>query len=174
MRSLRSCELFKIGFMIDLLKSQFLAAFAMIRSCIELCPDEEWTTGEHPRAFWRVTYHALYYTDLYLSPSLETYEKPSGFQWHHVVTWDDDERGVPPVEHPFSRADILAYLTTLEQKLEHRLAALDLEGPSGIPWYPVSKGELVLITLRHLSVHTGQLQERLYPHGLEPIWAGSA
>lgn len=159
--------------MIEILKSQYRAGYAMLRSCIELCPEEEWVKGEHPRAFWRVVYHTLYYTDLYLSPSQESFQKPAGFQWHHVVTWDDDERGVPPVEHPFSKAEILAYLASLEETLEDRLEVLDMDGPSGIPWYPVSKGELLLITLRHLSVHTGQLQERLYPHGLEPIWAGS-
>lgn len=156
-----------------MLESQFRAAYAMLRSCIELCPDDEWIAGEHPRSFWRVVYHSLYYTDLYLSPSLEAFQKPEGFEWHHVVTWDDDERGVPPVEHPFTKTDLLAYLTTLDEKLRTQLDALEMSGPSGIPWYPVSKGELVLITLRHMSVHIGQLQERLYPHGLEPIWAGS-
>ncbi len=162
-----------MGGMIETLASQFRASYAMMRSCIELCPDEVWTAGEHPRSFWRVAYHALYYTDLYLSPSLDDFRKPEGFQWHHVVTWADDERGIPPIEHPFSRADVLAYLTAMQDKLEDQLGVLDLDGPSGIPWYPVSKAELVLITLRHLSVHIGQLQERLYPHALDPIWAGS-
>src|SRR4030067_3532563 len=48
------------------IKKQYHAGFAMLRQAIERCPENLWTEGDHPRSFWRIAYHALFYTHLYL------------------------------------------------------------------------------------------------------------
>lgn len=155
-----------------LLVSQFRATFAMLRDCIEMCPEDAWAQGEHPRTFWRITYHALYYTHLYLSPTVEDFEPWERHVPHARVLWDDDEDGVPPRETTFSRADLLGYLDDLHGRVPEFIERIDLSsGDSGFPWYKnMSKLEHLMLTLRHLGTHVGQLQERLYPLGVEPRW----
>ncbi len=38
----------------------------MLRRAIELCPEGEWSAVVQETPFWRVVYHTLYYTHLYL------------------------------------------------------------------------------------------------------------
>jgi hypothetical protein len=157
----------------DALIGQYRAGFAMLRSCIELCPDDLWIEGEHPRTFWRIVYHAIQGTHHYLMPTTGDYQPWERGVWHGFILWDDDEDGMPPVEHPYTQADLLDYLAILEANVEPWVKILDLESPeSGFEWYPIPKIDHQIVNIRHLGVHIGQLQERLYTRGIEPIWAG--
>ena len=51
------------------LTAQYLGTLAMLRQSVERCPADLWkkTAGMRPRQFWRIAYHATYYTDLYLA-----------------------------------------------------------------------------------------------------------
>ena len=60
------------------LKSQYHAALAMLKQAIEQCPEDLWSGGGNPVAFWRVAYHALFFTHLYLQPDLESFRP-----WEH-------------------------------------------------------------------------------------------
>ena len=57
--------------MIDYLKSiltgQFEAALCMLNDCIRKCPPEHWEGKIANDTFRQVTYHTLFYVDLYLS-----------------------------------------------------------------------------------------------------------
>src|SRR5437016_11355850 len=55
-----------IEMMRPVLKSQYHASLAMLRDTIERCPDALWTSGDYLNPFWRIAYHALYYTHFYL------------------------------------------------------------------------------------------------------------
>ena len=55
------------------LKGQFHASLAMLKQAIEQCPDDLWVGGSCPIAFWRVAYHTLFYTHLYLQDSEQTF-----------------------------------------------------------------------------------------------------
>src|SRR5687767_9187708 len=48
------------------LKEQYHAGLNMLRQCIEQCPDDLWTSGSHPRPYWRIAFHAAFFTHLYL------------------------------------------------------------------------------------------------------------
>ena len=146
----------------------------MLRECITLCPDDLWTAGKHPRAFWRIAYHALFYCHYYAMPDHETFTPWDRHLDHGVVLWDDDEQGLPPTEHPYSQADLVGYLDWINDQIPAWLKAVDLDSnDSGFPWYPVPKLEHLLVNLRHVGVHIGQLQELLYARGLEPRWKGA-
>ena len=53
--------------------AQYNAALAMLEAAVKACPDELWADGGRGNAFWRIAYHALLYTHLYLEDSLEAY-----------------------------------------------------------------------------------------------------
>ncbi len=48
----------------DIVKSQYHASFEMLRQAIIKCPDSLWDGREYRNAFWRVAYHALFFTHL--------------------------------------------------------------------------------------------------------------
>jgi hypothetical protein len=51
------------------------------------------------------------------------------------------------------------------------LAAIDFDAESsGFHWYSIPKLDHILLNLRHLGIHVGQLQERLYAEGVELEW----
>ena len=60
------------------LKSQYHASLAMLKQAIEQCPDDLWAGGSYPIAFWRVAYHALFFTHLYLQPDEQAFRP-----WEH-------------------------------------------------------------------------------------------
>ena len=156
------------------LTRQFRAGLAMLDDCIVRCPDTLWTEGRHPRTFWRIAYHALFYTHMYLMPKHEDFQPWDRHVSHGPVLWDDDEGGVPPREHPYTRDDLREYLRILDANIASWIEAIDLDSTnSGFPWYPIPKLEHVLVTLRHLGIHVGQLQERLLAEGIDPKWVGS-
>ncbi|MCX7799194.1 MAG: hypothetical protein N2109_02505 [Fimbriimonadales bacterium] len=156
------------------LRSQYVAQLAMLEDCIRLCPNEAWTAGEPPRSFWRIAFHALFYTHLYLMPSEREFERWGPLSGLSASLWEqrpDDAAGAAP---PAPEA-LLGYLEWIRSNLPAWLARLDLGSPSsGFPWYPIGKLEHQMVNLRHLGTHIGQLQERLFALGLEPRWVGKA
>src|SRR5580658_6594217 len=57
------------------LKGQYHAGLAMLRQCVERCPADVWTSGTHPRTFWRIAYHAIFYTHLYLGQNEQAFRQ---------------------------------------------------------------------------------------------------
>ena len=135
---------------------QYRAGLAMLREAIEVCPDEFWTTGRHPREFWRVSFHTLYYTHLYLEQTEHDFQR-----WDKDPRPDDDTylRDIPT---PISKADMLEYCAFVDALVEPKLALLDLEAPeAGYSWYDIPKLDHQILTIRHIQDHAGQLRDRL-------------
>ena len=51
------------------IRSQYLAALAMLREIVTRCPEQLWHTPETKNQFWHIAYHTLFYTHLYLHRS---------------------------------------------------------------------------------------------------------
>jgi hypothetical protein len=61
------------------LKEQYHAGLAMLAECVEKCPDDLWTSGTHPRTFWRIAFHAAFFTHNYLvQDEAASFYSPSG------------------------------------------------------------------------------------------------
>lgn len=151
------------------LARQYRAALAMLRQCVDRCPDDLWTDGPHPRATWRIAYHAVLTTHLYLSVEADAFTPWERHRDQVAELW-----GNPPVETPYSRTEILSYIDDVSASVGEALAEMDLSAPqSGFSWYPLSKVEHQLVNLRHLGGHVGQLSERLMARGIETDWVGS-
>lgn len=150
------------------LKGQYHAALAMLRLPIEACPDELWNAGVPPRQFWRVAYHALYYSHLYLEQSTETHV-PWPKERDNIAHFDDDE---PLNPAPTSKADLLEYWQEIDDSVDAKVDALDLEAQeSGFSWYKnFPKLDHQLVNLRHIQEHAGQLRDRMMEAGIDMDW----
>jgi len=147
--------------------SQYHAALAMLRQAIEGCSDALWLDAAYKNSAWNIAYHTLFYTQLYLSASEDSFRAPALHQQNY------NEFGAWP--EPYTRHQMLALLDELDAQVERRVAELPLEQPSGFPWLPFSRLELHLYNIRHIMLHTGELAERLGAHGaFEVGWVSCA
>lgn len=154
-------------------KNQHHASLAMLRQSIERCPDDLWSDGNYTNPFWRIAYHALYYTHLYLQPKLEAFSP-----WEHHQTglqYLDDISAPPEIEalaelphrppqtgEPYTQAEVLEYWNLCDNKIDEWVDALNLLDPeSGFSWYKLSKLEHQIIEIRHTQHHTAQLMDRV-------------
>lgn len=150
------------------LKNQYHLGFQMLRDCIERCPDDFWESGKHPRNFWRIAYHTIHFTHMCLQPSLGKFRKWPAHLKDVQHLW-----GRPPVHPAYEKSEVLLYLDFVDQGVDSDLDNLNLDSlTSGFPLFKMSKIELILLNLRHLQGHIGQLQELLMGQGVEVGWAG--
>src|ERR1700730_14466513 len=131
----------------------------MLGSAIKRCPDDLWTSSDgHANPFWRIAYHTLYYTHLYLQPNNRAFRP-----------WEHHQRGIQRMNkplktrRPYTKAEVLAYWSICESMVDHAIDALDLSDPqSGFSSYKeVSKAEHQIINIRHIQYHQAQLADRL-------------
>ena len=154
-------------------KSQYGAALAMLEHATNHCPASMWDDPTDQNRFWRVAYHVLFYTDLYLQPREEDF---SPWDKHreglYSLSRPSGEDGGPELE-PYSREEILEYLAFCRGEVEAEVDALDLAAESGFHWLPFDKLELQFYNIRHIQHHTGELYDRLGSVGkIKVDWVG--
>jgi hypothetical protein len=141
------------------LKSQYHATLAMLRAAIRQCPDDLWTSSDgHKNPFWRIAYHTLYYTHLYLQPNNRVFRP-----------WEHNQPGIQGFEkplgarrRPYTKDEVLAYWAVCDAMVDHAVDTLDLTAPlSGFSWYKIPKLEHQLVNIRHVQYHEAQLADRL-------------
>lgn len=130
------------------IRSQYLASLAMLKQVIVACPEAFWDAPGNQDKFWRKSYHALFYTHLYLQ-NAET----------DFVPWEKHHD--PDGEMPFTKDEVLEYLSFVEKQIADRIPRTNLEAESGFHWLPFDKLELQFYNIRHIQQHTGELYERL-------------
>jgi hypothetical protein len=147
--------------MLDIFKQttlgQFEAALAMLRQCIDRCPEQLWEGKIAELTVRQVAYHTLFFVDFYLTADEAAFE----LRDLHRIGGDERE----PINSPgLSRVETLAYFPICLEKLRTTLAAETeetLRGPSGFSWLPFSRAEIHLYNLRHVQHHAGQLSAHL-------------
>jgi hypothetical protein len=164
----------------NVLKSQYHASLAMLRECVEKCPDELWFDESPKNAYWRVAYHALFFTQFYLGRDADSFtpwaEHQRGTQNDDgIVGTPDPTSDLPPGPDAYSRDQVLRYSDFVDAMVDNALDAMDLRrGESGFYWYKMPKLEHQLVNLRHLAHHTAQLADRLRAaEGVGIRWVGA-
>ena len=157
------------------LKSQYHGALAMLRQAVERCPDDLWAAGEHPRAFWRIAYHALFYTHFYLQRDVDAFRTWDGHrrdtQFLEALPWPPHAQ--PEVVEPYTKREVLAYWGVVDRMIDDGVDRLDLDAPEcGFPWYRMPKLDHQIMNVRHIQQHVGQLAERLVAVGADPDGIG--
>lgn len=143
---------------------QFGAAIDTLEDAINLCPESLWTgvlwhDADDSRYgnFWYIAYHTLSWLDLFLTGSSEGFAPPAPFI-----------RGVLP-EKPYTREDILNYLSQCRQKSRTIIEALTDEQAYRVckfEWMEPTFLELQLYSMRHIQEHAAQLNYFLGQHGV--------
>lgn len=163
------------------MKEQYHAGMAMLRQCVELSPDDLWIAGEHPRSYWRIAFHTVYFTHLYLGQDEHTFEQwPNRWPDYYPELWTHPW-SLEPYEMPeeagvLSKEEILDYLNFVDSIIDHTVDGLDLQAPStGFPWYPnMNKLSHEFMNIRHVQGHVGQLSELLMMRGIDIQWVAKA
>jgi hypothetical protein len=153
----------------SILKSQYRASVQMLRKTVVNCSESLWNDDKYQNRFWQIAFHAVFYTHFYLHATEDDFV-PWGKHKDSLVSL-----GEYSGEEAYTKAEILEYLDTLDEKLDDLVDALQLEAESGFNWLPFSKLELQLYNIRHMQLHTGELCERLGRAGeIEIPWVGMA
>ena len=143
------------------IQSQYLAALRMLRQAIVKCPESLWDAPGKQDKFWRKSYHALFYAHLYLQHTEKDF-----------IAWEKHHD--PDGEAPFTKSEVLEYLSFVEKQVADSVSVTDLEAESGFHWLPFDKLELQLYNIRHIQQHSGELYERLDAHeNIELSWVSS-
>lgn len=152
------------------LKSQYHAAFKMLRAAIVECPVDVWTAGEHPRNFWRIALHTVFYGHQYLMQTEADFEPWTKYRETSKELYDD----VPEIP-AYSQAEILEYLDLIDGIVDRQVDTLDLDTEDcGFSWYSMPKLDHQIVNIRHIQEHTGQLRERLFELNTDLRWVGKA
>ncbi len=159
---------------------QFGAAIDMLDNAMNACPDQLWHTPlwNNPTEqsgysqFWYLTYHTLFWLDLYLSGSLEGFTTPPPFTLDEL-----DPAGLLP-ERPYTKGELQAYLEHGRRKCQATIEGLTDEKAHQrckFVWGEVSFLELLLYNMRHVQEHAAQLNLMLGQKGVPvPGWVTKA
>ena len=143
------------------IQSQYLAALGMLKQVIVNCPEPLWDAPGNQDKFWRKSYHALFFAHLYLQRAEKDF-----------VPWEKHHD--PDGDVPFTKDQVLEYLSFVETQVADCVPRTDLDAPSGFHWLAFDKLELQFYNIRHIQQHTGELYERLDAHeNIELGWVSS-
>jgi hypothetical protein len=147
----------------EMIGRQFAAAIQMLRLAIDACPEDLWDDRTDGSPFWHLAYHALFFTDFYLSRDEKAF-RPMPFHEDksHFLPGDYREFGgiVGTPEKAFSRQQLLEYADHCLAKSEETFETLTNERVlerCGFWWYELNVGEFLLNNLRHAQHHAAQL-----------------
>ncbi|MBZ0305975.1 MAG: DinB family protein [Anaerolineae bacterium] len=150
---------------------QFGAAIDYLAEMVNACPDTLWraplwpTPGRKPEfgQFWYVTYHTLFWLDLYLTGAEEGFLPPPPFA---LIEQDDDG---PLPDRVYTRDELQSYLRDCRQRCKATIAALTDETAHRrcqFGWGECSFLELLQYTMRHVHGHASQLNMLLGQNGI--------
>ena len=158
------------------LKSQYHAALAMLKQTVEQCPEDLWVGGGYPVAFWRVAYHTLFFTHLYLQPNVEAF-----CPWKHhrdeqecLGTLPYPPHREPKIGAPYAKSQLLEYWELCDAMVDTAVDQLDLDANEcGFPWYKLPKLDHQINNIRHVQHHAALLAGRLrLAQGTDVGWVG--
>lgn len=145
------------------LANQYRIALAMLRGVIAETAEDTWVyTDEVKEAAWHIAYHAVYYANIYCSPTegqVKRWPRQSN-DCHFLgpTPWPPHERFVP--HESYSKADVIEFIDFVLAAIPEYLEHLEPEKPCWPHWYEQNQFEFHLNNLRHIQHHTAQLVER--------------
>ena len=150
--------------------AQYQASLKMLMDTITKCPDDVWVDETYENAYWRIVYHALFYTAFYLSPKEELF-----VHWpKHIADYENlgalnDDNLPIVITGIYSKAEMLGYSEDIINSLDRFISDTDDKKESGFDWLRINKLQMHLYNIRHTQHHVGQLIERLHQRGIKGI-----
>jgi hypothetical protein len=158
---------------------QFDATIQMLEQAINACPDQLWTIRlwedeviPQSAEFWYITFHTLFWLDLYFTGSVDGFFPPAPFTLDEL-----DPAGIIPV-HPYKKEELLTYLEHCRIKCQTTINNLNDEKAEQIcsfTWGELTFAALQLDNMRHVQEHVAQLNMILGQQtGWSPRWLTNA
>jgi hypothetical protein len=149
----------------EMLWRQFERTINDFENALRDCPAELWEKSlwaDQPdqwvaagfSTFWYLSYHTLFWLDLYLTGAEEGFVPPEPFD---LVEMDAGE----VLPRTYTRAELLRYLEDCRRKCQETIATLSTEQAHRLcrfPWGELPFAELLLYTMRHVQEHAAQLR----------------
>ena len=144
------------------LANQYSCALTMLKGVVDETDEAVWGYSDTKKvAAWQIAYHAVYYANIYCSPSEESIKRWAGqtdLDHFFETPWPPHARLVP--DHAMAKADIIAFIDFVLGVIPEYLAHLEPEQPCWPHWYHLNQLEFHLNNLRHIQHHTAVLIER--------------
>ena len=148
----------------SMLWRQFDLAITNLEHAIRACPEHLWESQlwqDEPDQwvaagfsnFWYLTYHTLFWIDLYLTGTEEGFMPPAPFA---LVEMRDNET----LPRTYTPSELLGYLEHCRQATQSTIMQLSTEQAElrcSFSWGEVPFGELMIYTLRHVQEHGAHL-----------------
>jgi len=148
--------------MIEALKNQYSAALDMLSNCIRNYRDDVWYDKSFTNPTWQLAYHAIYYANIYCSPTEEEivrWEKTiDNYQIIGKTPWPPHEN--IKLEKEYSRQDMLEFIEFVKGTIQKYLFNMKPDRKCWPEWYNLNQFEFQINNLRHIQHHTAQLIER--------------
>ena len=156
---------------------QFGAAIAMLENALLACPASLWeeriwhtspdqSQPSEDATFWSITYHVLFWLDLYLVGTNEGFAPSMPFTRHEAEAESDSPTRL------YTQEELHGYLVHLREKCQTTLTGLSDERAQQQVTFPWSGGtflsflELQLYNMRHVQEHAAQLSLFLGQHAI--------
>jgi hypothetical protein len=145
------------GFATDVrhaLWAQFGGSLDALAAAVDACPEAYWGGEDDERAFWYLTFHTIFWCDLYLHGTVDGFAPPAPFGLEEL-----DPGGVLP-PRVYRREELTSYLRHVRSFAHGRIETLDAIGTARtctFAWGSLSYVELLLYVMRHTQHHVGQL-----------------
>jgi hypothetical protein len=150
---------------------QFGAVIDYLADTMSACPDQLWlaslwlTPNAKPERaqFWYVSYHTLFWLDLYLTGTEEGFLPPAPFT---LIEQDGDD---PLPERVYTKDELQTYLKDCRKRCRATIEALTdetIHRHCQFSWGECSFLELLIYNLRHVQEHAGQLNMLLGQKGV--------
>ncbi len=150
--------------------SQYKASLNTLMNVIKRCPEDLWKDEKYRNPYWRIVYHTLFYTSLYLSKSTSQFtpwiKHKENYNYLGEVAYNKTQI---IIENIFSKNEMIEYLKSIVNECENSVNEMIHDERSNFEWLPMSKAELHLYNIRHIQHHVGQLIERLHQKGITGI-----
>jgi DinB superfamily len=133
---------------------QFGAAIDMLDNALLACPEELWNDRSQKQEFWYITYHCLFWLDLYLYGAVEGFAPPPPFTLDEL-----DPAGVLP-DRVYTKDELHIYLIHCRTKCQATVESLTDEKAHERCTFgqrTMSFAELLLYNMRHVQEHAAQL-----------------
>ena len=145
------------------LASQYEIALTMLKGVIDETEDPIWSNRDGSKdPAWHIAYHAVYYANIYCSPSEEAIkswdQERRDYQILGPTPWPPHERFEP--SHPYSKSEIIGFINFVLKAIPDYLDQLEPAKACWPHWYHQNQLEFQLNNLRHIQHHTAQLIER--------------
>lgn len=148
----------------ELISNQFEAAFCMLASCVDRCPETRWHAPVVNLKFCQVAFHTLFYADTYLGPNLESLRQQLFHRDNPSFFGDYEELEDHAPRAIYEKPAIKDYLNHCRRKASEVIASEttdSLRVRPGFDWLEFSRAEVHVYNIRHIHHHAAQLSLRL-------------